>query len=126
MKFEPFQGKHKRFSRNSISITIVCGIGFNSGFYFRNKIENFDYVLLFFDKEQQAIGFQFLKDGKVPGVLKINHEPRGNSGSTSASAFFKAYDIDAKTSKGRYEPKEHVDQKLGKIFYISLKEKIKE
>lgn len=122
---KPFQGKNKRFGRNTISITKADGFGFNSGFYFRNNIKDFKYVLLFFQKEQSLIGFQFLNDGKIPGVLKITHEPRGNSGSVTASAFISAYDINVEESAGKYPVKDYKDSKQGKIFYISLKEKLK-
>ncbi|MDO8657416.1 MAG: hypothetical protein Q7K55_01650 [Candidatus Levybacteria bacterium] len=122
--FDPFQGKNKRFRNNTISITRASGFGFNSGFYYRNSIKDFKYVLLFFNKEQSAIGFQFLNDGKHPGVLTITHDPRGNSGSITALSFISASDIDVKAYAGRYEPKEQKNSKQGKIFYILLKEKL--
>lgn len=118
LKFETFRYRGGKFKNYSVSVTNANAFGFLAGFTLRHKLQDFDYVSLSFSKPA-AIGFKFNNDPKFPGNFKLTHNK--SSASVSAHSFFQAYNINAKKYQGRkFEPHEHKDPKLGKLFYILL------
>lgn len=119
--FETFQHRGGKFGNYKVSITNANAFGFLAGFTLRHNLQGFGYVSLSFNKKAPtAVGFKFNNDPKFPGNFKLTHNK--NSASVSAHSFFQAYNINAKKYQGKYEPHEHKDPKLGKLFYILLEE----
>jgi hypothetical protein len=124
-KFEHFRDAGSKLSNYSISITMNGSFGLNSGFYNAERINEYSYVMLFYDKNKKTIGFLFTKDkGEKGGTFKITH---GNkSGYISARTFFISILAgnlnELKKYVGRFTPKTYRDEKIGTLFYITLKE----
>jgi hypothetical protein len=97
MAFEKFTQTGQRF-KPKISIWEGGQIGFNQGAMKRYKLDNFQYAILFFDREENRIGIKFTNTEKEEGVIKFNHRKTG--GVISGKAFLDFYDIDyTKTKK---------------------------
>ena len=123
--FEQFKGVGSKLSNYSISITTNGSFGLNSGFYNTEKIKDYSYVMLFYDKNRKTIGFLFTNTkSSDKGTFKITHG--NNSGYIGTKTFFMSIfhgDLDeVKKYVGRYTPKTYDDEKIGKLFYITLKE----
>lgn len=123
--FEQFKGVGSRLSTYSISITKNGSFGLNSGFYNGEKIKDFSYVMLFFDKNKKTIGFLFTNSKSAKGTFKISHG--NNSGYIAARTFFMSIfpgnlDEVAKYAR-RYSPKKYHDEKIGELYYIRLEDK---
>ena len=109
-----------RFSY-SISLNKAGGFTFNSGFYRKESLAQYSFVVIFYDKEKHAVGFSFGKDRKE-GVFKITHS--GNkTASVAPHSFINANEIDPKILFGKYDAQKITDNQNGKIFYIELKKK---
>ncbi len=123
--FEQFKGVGSKLSSYSISITTNASFGLNSGFYNAEKIKEFSYVMLFYDKSKKTIGFLFTNSkSSEKGTFKITHG--NNSGYINARTFFMSIfpgNLDeVKKYTYRYTPKTYSDEKIGKLYYITLKE----
>lgn len=124
--WKPFQQKGGRFRNYNISIICskknenLAGFGFLSGFYHKEQIEDYNYVLLFYSNEvKPTIGFHFLNDKTVPGAFKLTKG--AGSASVFPGSFWAAHsNISPKEHVGRYIPKEDKSKRFGKIFYIEL------
>ena len=68
-KFEQFTKTGTKLSNNNISINKAHNFGFNSGFYHRSGIKNFKFVVLYFNKQENSIGFYFLTMRLVVDLL---------------------------------------------------------
>jgi len=119
LNFIVFKDVRRRFTSNFISINKQGGFAFNAGFYRTNDLKRYSHVVLSYDAANKAVGFQFATAGKKMPGWKLTHV--ANSGNVIARSFFNAWGLDPKTLTGRYEPKEHTDRKLGKLFYIVLR-----
>jgi hypothetical protein len=104
------------------------GFGFLSGFFKKHSLNEFSYVSLFYDEAKKSIGFIFNNDKDYTGAFKLTKGKGGKSGQGSASvfpnSFWSAFNINIAEWAGRYTPKEISDEKLGKVYYIELKNKI--
>jgi len=118
--FEDIGAKRGNYT---ISITRHGAFGFNSGFYKKQNIKDFSRVILSFDKNKRAVGFNFTKKQNLKSAWKLTHIK--NSANVVPRSFFRAYAIDPKDYTGRYEPKEYKDSKIGTLFYIILQKKTK-
>ena len=78
-KFEQFTKTGTKLSNNNISINKAHNFGFNSGFYHRSGIKNFKFVVLYFNKQENSIGFYFLTN-EVGGRFTITHSENKTSG----------------------------------------------
>lgn len=129
LTFEFQQESNKRYRNTTISLTKASVFGFNSGFYYDNGIYNFTHVIPGYNKVNKAIGFRFVKikegQDKPDGVLKISHDPKGNSGKAAALSFVSKNRIDVDNYFGRYFPHLQNDPKQGRVFYILLEERNK-
>lgn len=90
MAFERFT-KTGRGYTPKISIWTRGQIGFNQGAVERFKLRDFNYALLYFDKDEKKIGVQFTNDATEEGANKV---VKGKTGIfISAKAFLDYYDI---------------------------------
>jgi len=117
--FTKFEDTHARFE-SRITITGSYSIGFPTKFYKDNNIENYKYIVLYWDPENRAIGIQLTNDDNGAGKLKIG-KTRDYGAMISAKSFFVKYGIDPKVSKGRYDWEKFDQPGAGEIFVIKLK-----
>ena len=121
-KFTKFEGQHCR-EENRITITKSSDqIGFPTKFYKDNKINSFKYVVLFWDKENKAIGIHFTNDENEKNRSSIIHSKAGYGGGVIARNFFRANEIDPKLYYGRYNWKNQNIDGVGKLFIFEIKE----
>lgn len=121
--FVAFEDVRGRFGSEFISINRQGGFGFNAGFYRKHGLARFSHVTLSYDAGNKAVGFQFASAAKPRSAWKLTRV--SNSANVMAHSFFKAWGLDPKTLAGRYDPQEHTDPKLGKLFYIVLQKRRK-
>lgn len=114
----------KKFNRENIlgdtriSLTKSRAIRFPSGFLKINKLDNFRYLILFYDRENMAIGMQPVNKPEK-GAFKLTKEA-GGAVSISAVSFLKSNNIDLNTYSGRYEWKEVNIKEIGTLYVIEL------
>lgn len=119
--FQKFENTHGRYE-SRITITGSRSIGFPTTFYKENKIENYKYVILFYDPEQKALGIQFSNNEDEQHKFTIIKSQEGYGGSVVATSFFKRYGIDTAKYKGKYDWQK-VDTPHGELFVIELRER---
>lgn len=117
-RFEEFTSFGSKFS-SKISLGKSGGFGFSSGFYNRYNLKDSVALKIFYDKSRMAVGFKFLKSVE-DGSVKL--KPRQTGGYVGVRSFLGKYDIDSVKYAGRYDPKEVMDDNLGKVYVIELKE----
>jgi hypothetical protein len=117
--FEEFTSFGSKFS-SKISLGLSAGFGFSAGFYNRYNLKDSTALKMFYDKDKMAVGFKFLKSVEN-GSVKLKQRTTG--GYVAARSFLGKYGIEPKKYAGRYDPKEVMDENLGKIYVIELKEK---
>jgi hypothetical protein len=114
MAFEKFTQTGQRF-KPKISIWEGGQIGFNQGAMKRFNLDNFQYAVLYFDREKNRIGIKFMNDEKEEGSIKFNHRKTG--GVISGKAFLDFYGIDySKTRKNL----DVVFDKENELYVINL------
>lgn len=118
--FEEFTSFKGKFSPR-ISLVKPGGFGFSAGFFARYGLNESRVLKLFYDKAKLAVGFKFFK-GDENGTVKLKGR-KDTGGYVSAISFLNKYGIDVEKYTGRYEPKEIMEENLGRIFVIELKEK---
>jgi hypothetical protein len=117
----------KRFE-DRITVTRSRSIGLPTQFFEDNKIKNYKYATLFYDKGRMAIGIQFTNDDNMPGKISITRNNQGYGGHILATSFFKANRINVKKFAGRYDYETKTLRELGmekdgEMFIIELTEK---
>lgn len=116
----------KRFE-DRITVTRSRSIGLPTQFFTDNKVGDFKYALLYFDKQRNAIGIVFTNE-ETPGKIGITRNSKGYGGHILATSFFKANRINTKKFAGRYDYDKKPLRELGidkdgEMFIIELKEK---
>jgi hypothetical protein len=71
MAFERFTKTGSRGYAPKVSIWTRGQIGFNQGAVERYNLNNFNYAILFYDKEERQIGIKFTNDPAEEGANKI-------------------------------------------------------
>jgi len=120
--FEKFSGTNARLD-DRISITVNRAFGFTKKYFDDNKLSNFKYVVLFYDKKNMAIGFQFINDEKEPHKFTLIRSKQGYGASVVATSFFKTYNLEPKKFRGKYPWKRKNMPEIGRLFIIYLKDK---
>lgn len=115
MAFKKFTKVGGRSFAPKVGIWSKGQIGFNKGAIEKFELNQYDYVMLYFDEEEKKIGFEFTNDASAEGVIKIIKRPTGFS--FSANSFLKHYEI---------TPEENVKydvifDKEQKLYIIELK-----
>lgn len=126
-KFQQFKQTGTKLGKNIIGIMRSLGFTFSAGFYHRNDIKSFKYIVLFYNSENGgSIGFAFTNNEEAKGKFKITHSERKTSGSVTCRSFFFNYDLASKIEQisGKYKPLEIEHPMFGKMHYIKLNEKI--
>ena len=99
MPFERFTRVGRAY-KPKLSITRSGLIGLNNGSINRFKLKDYDYVVLYYDKEFDKIGVQPTNNKDEEGVCKLRH--RNSGADVSARSFFDYYGIDYSETK-RYD-----------------------
>lgn len=119
-QFEEFCSFKGKFS-SKISVVKTGGFGFSAGFFNKNNLVGSSGIKIYFDKSKFAVAFKVLKNNEE-GMIKI--KGKGEKGAyIPARSFLGKYNIDPIKYSGKYDPKEILDENLGRIFVIDLKEK---
>ena len=119
-----FTGRNERLETR-MTITKSYSIGFPTKFFKDNKINDFKYVVLFFDEAKKAIGINFTNDDVKKNKFAIIKSKSGFGGSVVARSFFKSFNIEPTVYYGRYDWEKINQEGFGEIFVINLKENIK-
>jgi len=120
--FETFTEAGGRF-KPIISLGAKSGFGLSSGFTsaYNSDVKEAKGVKLFYDKNENAIGFQFCKE-TVPDMIGFKLREKG--GYIAAQSFIGRFRIDQVKYAGRYEPERVEHDIIGVIFVINLKDNI--
>lgn len=125
-KFQQFKQTGTKLGKNIIGIMRSFGFTFSAGFYHRNKVKDFKYVVLFFNPENGgSVGFAFTNSEEAKGKFKVTHSENKTSGSVTCRSFFFSYDLALKIEQiaGKYKPQEIEHPMFGNMHYIKLSEK---
>jgi hypothetical protein len=71
--FEKFSDTESSFNAR-VSIRRTGQFGFNSGAANKYRLNDFPFVVLYFDSTKRAIGLEFQME-KVPGAVELNRNP---------------------------------------------------
>lgn len=119
-QFEEFTSMGSKLSNYSISVNRASySLGFNSGFYTKENINNYKKVTLLYDNKNKAIAFKFINENKK-GAFTVIHGKNGHSGSVTAKSFFVNKEIDKEEYFGQKNVNKIQDDNFGKIFVINL------
>jgi len=118
--FEKFTNTGAKLSNYSISLNPSFSFGFLSGFYNKEGIKNYEKVVLFYDKDKQAVAFKFTNDLNAEGAFKIVHGKKQSTGSTTTRSFIIENDLGKKEYFGKRIPKRIIDNNFGELFVIEL------
>lgn len=122
LNLKKFEGRNIRLE-NRITVTKSNSIGFPQKFSKDNNIDDFKYVILFWDEDSKIIGIKFSNDEAEKNKFSIIKSKAGYGGSAVIRSFFKAYNIDLEKYHGRYEyEKQNVDG-IGEVYTIKLRER---
>lgn len=112
---------------DKITITKVNQINFPTAMYKRNQLSQYSAVQLYFNKDTQQVGLEFLKE-QVEGSFKLSLSEEGKYGAfIVAKSFFFFNELDAEKLAGRYSYKRvnfsdmSVDRP-GAMYIIDLKD----
>lgn len=122
MTFVKFENQNSRFE-DRITITTSNSFGYPRKFFNENNINQFKYVVLYFDPEQKNIGFLFTNDEQEKHKYSIIKSKQGYGGSIVATSFFKTNNIDPRKYHGKYNYEKTNLEGVGELFVIKLKER---
>lgn len=128
-KLEQFTKSGSRMSKNTIAITKNFSFMFHGGFYNRAEMKKYEFIVLFYNKEENIIAFLLTNNENIEGKYRITHSNKKTSASFTGRAFFFSSQLNEKINNkeiiGKYEPKEDKHPIFGKIYYIELNKKLK-
>lgn len=96
MSFEKFTDVGRSY-KPKISITKSGLISFNKGSVNRFKLDDYEYAILYYDKEDSRIGVELTNDKNGEGACKLRK--RSSGADISAKSFFDYFAIDYKETK---------------------------
>jgi len=119
--FKKFEGRNQK-TEDRITVTRKSNsIGFPTRFYEDNKIKEYKYVVLFWDKENKAIGLRFTNDDTEKDKFSILKSKQGYGASLVVRSFFKVNSIDLEEFYGKYDWKKIKLDDGTELFVIELK-----
>ena len=99
MPFELFTQTGRGY-KPKISITKSGLIGFNQGAVKHFNLTNFEYAVLYYDRDNSRIGIGLTNNKDENGICKLRK--RASGADVSAKSFYDYYDINYRESK-RYD-----------------------
>ncbi len=122
LSFKKFEKTRARLE-NRITITSSNSFGFPQKFYQDNHIQDFKYVMLFYDENNKAVGFQFTNDEEEGHKFTLIKSKQGYGAAIVATSFFKTYELEPKKYKGRYAWEKKNYEGIGELYVIRLVER---
>jgi len=119
--FKKFDKRNVRLE-SRITITKSNTLGFPTKFSDDNKIKQFKYIVLYYDKKLKAIGINFNNNEEEQNKFSIIKYKKYGA-SVIARSFFKVNSIDTEKYHGRYNWKVKEIENIGKLFIIELDNK---
>jgi len=116
--FVKFTKTGSKLGNYSIGLTKSQTFGFNSGFYNREGIKNYKKVVLFYDKKQKSVAFQFINDERAEGAYTLIHI--NGAGSVTPRSFIAENDLDKDEYRGQRTPEKVRDPQFGTLYVIQL------
>lgn len=107
-------------SVNKITVTSSYSFGFPTKFFKDNNVENYKYVVLYYDFNEKVVGFEFTNSTEEEHKFTIIRSKRGYGGAIVATSFFKTNNLDPDDYRGRYEWETQNVEGVGKLFIIKL------
>ncbi len=120
--FKKYEKINSRFE-DRITITLSRSFGFPARFCQDNELDNFKYVIIYYDEKNKAIGFSFSSDEQEKNKYSLIRSKKGYGVIVVATSFFKNYKLDPKKYRGKYESKRKKIEGIGQLYIIDLKEK---
>ena len=117
--FIKFEGRNSRFE-NRITVTKSDSIGFPTKFCEDNGIKNFDYIILYWDGAQKAIGINFTNNKEEKSRFSMIKSQKYGA-NVVARSFFRNYSINPKEYHGRYSWSKEKLPDNSLLFVIKLK-----
>lgn len=119
---EDFVHVGAKISKPIITINPNSTITLNAGFMHvaKNQILDNEYVHLSYSQKNEAVVFEFTKDSKREGAIKMT---RQINIAISARSFFNYYRLDINDVKGKYEPELISIPKKGERWVLFLSKK---
>ncbi len=108
MSFERFTKAGKTF-QPKVSIRKGGQMGFNNGSRRKFKLDDYEYVILYFDKENSKVGIQLTNDDNENGIIKLYK--RELDVAVSAKSFLDYYEISCDKTVV-YDPQWVEEQKM--------------
>lgn len=117
MGFEKFTKIRSKIDTPKASIWSRGQIGFNQGAVQEYGLDKYGYVVLYYDRDTNRVGFQFTNDKKAEGASKLIVRKAAGA-SLSSLAFLKTYRIDFTETKSYAL----VYDQEAQLYVIDLKE----
>lgn len=108
---------------NKISVTASNSFGFPRKFYQDNNIQDFKYVVLYYDENNKVVGFQFTNNEEESHKFTLIKSKQGYGASVVATSFFRAYNLDSKQYRGKYVWEKKKVEGIGEVYVIKLNER---
>jgi hypothetical protein len=121
MTWQKFENTNQRFE-DRISISTNYSFGFPKTFYERNGLETYKYLVIFFNPEENAVGFQFTNSEDEKHKFNIFRSKEKYGINITAKSFFKTYNLDPNKYKGKYTSKKEEFAEAGTLYVINLNE----
>lgn len=116
--FEKFERDYSR-GEAQISVTKAPAIRFSAKFCKVTSILAFEYVTLFYDKINNAIGI-LPTHKQEKSSFKITKD--NSSAAVSIASFMSTYSLDPEIYHGRYQWTKEIAPNIGEMYVIALKE----
>lgn len=118
-----FENTNQR-TENRITITKSMSFGFPTKFYQDNKLDEYKYVVIYYDKEQGVVAFNFNNNQEEKHKFTMMKSTKGYGAGIVATSFFKTNNLDPAIYHGKYDWEKTNMEGVGELFVIKLKEKI--
>jgi hypothetical protein len=119
MAWQKFQSTNQRFEER-ISINPNNSFGFPKRFYEENNLDSFKYLVIFYNPEESAIGFQFTSSEEEKHKFRILRSKKQFGINVTAKSFFKTYNLDPNIYKGKYNAEKKQIEGIGPLYVIFL------
>lgn len=119
--FQEFTSKGGKF-KPQIIINKSGGFTLSSGMHHRYGLDNFNGVRIYFDPDTLRVGVKLIEK-ESDGTFRLKKNPAQKGAYFAAKSFLQANNLDPYRYYGRYSPEEINDDKFGKLFVITIKER---
>lgn len=108
---------------NKITITSSYSFGFPRKFFQDNNVQDYKYVVLYYDESNKILAFQFTNNEEESHKFTLIKSKQGYGAGVVATSFFKTYNLEPKTYRGKYNWEKKDIEGIGEVYLIKLKER---